>query len=871
MTNIIHSQLTSTMNYFAKFLFFSLVLINSSLFGQTEYISAKVEGLNLYYSEAGCSDCLLTPDPRWRCNVLMQGASSPTFSWDKDVQDMGACGWQGYTNPTWVPLQTNLPINAFLKLDFNGWEAEGFGCGAVDADCAGYSIIYNIIMRDSTPCQWHTFVASRTCTSDLVTGTYQIKGRFFWQYSAIKAGTIATAQSICSGGNPALLTSTLAGSLHGTYQWQDSVTGGTWQNISGANTATYDPPILTTTTHYRRKISVNCSGTLTAYSNTITITVTPINDISIAGTASSMCSGTSQTLTATVTGGATCTVQWQRSTTGAAPWTNVGGNVTTLSTGALSVNTSYRAYRTCTNLGCGTDTSNIFSISIIAKPSTPTGSNVSRCGAGTVNLSVGGCTGGTIDWYDASTAGNFLGTGATYSSSLASTTTFYAECTLNGCKSTRKAIVATVNPSISVNAGTDKTICQGQSVGLQAIASGGTGTITYSWTNSAGTSATPTVSPTSTLTYVVTAKDAVNCTTTDNVMVSVYPTSTAGAAFLNINTAYNNPVANVGSYPVHNYCANALNVIARNSSNILDNQIIMFPNALCAGGLSLEDNPVLLVTSTTMNGTLSVQIPQNASGTISHIEAGLYGPLPASGPLVLPLSVSQLNCEENLDLHSSALSFSGNIPSAGKYLLVIDTEGDKGDFIVNLNFNSVPLTADLLSFKGNISEKSDILTWQTSKENNLDFFEVEKLAENGEFISLGKIAPKGNSFNEYEFTYSQPQNGNNVYRLSFQDMDGKRTYAPNWVQLFHNAMFGIDLFPNPSQGEIKLKWQQENTEDAEIRFFLYDAMGKQIYFQLFTLEARKESVISIQSLPKGAYFYRILGDNISQKGKIVRE
>jgi hypothetical protein len=861
------------MNYFVYHLPLVFLLSISSLFAQTEYISAKVEGLDLYYTEAGCVDCLLSPDPRWRTNVLMQGASAPTFAWDKDVQDMGTCGWKGFTNPTWVPLQTNLPAAAFLMLDFDGWEAEGFGCGATDAACGGYSIIYNIIMRDSTPCQWHTFVASRTCTSDGITGTYQVKGRFYWQYSALKGGTIAAAQTICSGGDPALLTSTVAGSTHGTYQWQDSLAGGTWQNISGANSATYDPPILTITKYYRRKISVNCSGTLTAYSNIIAITVTPINDISITGL-SSVCSGTIQNLIATVTGGSTCTIQWQKSTTGAAPWTNMGTNSTTLSSGTQTLATTYRAYRTCTNLGCGADTSNLFAVSVIPKPATPTGINVSRCGTGSVSVSVSGCAAGTIDWYDASTNGNFLGTGTPFNiSALAATTTYYAECTISGCKSTRKAIIATVNPAISVNAGTDKTICQGQSVGLQAIASGGTGTITYSWTNGAGTSATPTVSPASSLTYIVTAKDGVNCTATDNVMVSVYPTSTAGAAFVNVNTAYNSPVANVGAYPVHNYCATSLNFLARNSNHTAENGGQMFTNALCASGLSVEDNPIFLVTDINVNGNLSVSIPQNASGTISHIEMGLYGPLPSSGLLVLPLSVAQLTCEEVLNLHSTALSFTAPIATTGKYLLVADTEGDKGSFVINLNFNSLPLSADFRSFEGKIKENTDFLSWKTTKEVNVDFFEIEKMAENGTFISLGKIAAKGNSnvLNEYVFVNEKPQQGKNTYRLSVRDIDGNSNFAQNLVELYHNAAFTIQLYPNPAKQEIALAWQNTNSADAEIHFLLYNTFGQQVQNKQLLLEMGKEARISLAALPSGTYFYRVFGENGSQNGKIVKE
>ncbi|MFN0201082.1 MAG: T9SS type A sorting domain-containing protein [Bacteroidia bacterium] len=864
------------MNQVSTTLFFFLVLSLSQVLAQTEYISAKVEGLDLYYSEAGCSDCLASPDPRWRSNILLQGASQATFSWNVEVQEMGACGWDGHTNPSWVPLQTSLLVNAFLKLDFDGWEAEGFGCGATDAACGGYSIIYNILLKDSTPCQWHTFIASRTCTSDGITGTYQVKGRFWWQYSAVKGGTIATNQTICPGGDPVLLTSTVAGSNYGTYQWQDSVSGSTWQNISGATSATFDPPVLTATKSYRRKTTVTCGAGLVAYSNVITITVTPNNDISVAPVLASVCSGTGTSLTATVTGGSTCTIQWQRSATGTAPWTNIGTNSTSANTGALSSAMNYRAYRTCTNSGCGIDTSNIVTVSVIPKPSTPTGSNVSRCGNGTFNLTVSACASGagTVNWYDASTAGNLVGTGNPFTTpSLSATTNFYAECFANGCASTRKLITATVNPAVSVTAGLDKHICQGQNIGLQAIGSGGTGTITYSWNNGAGTSATPTVSPTTTLTYLVTAKDAVNCTATDNVTVNVYPSGTAGAAFLDVNTAYNNPVPNSGTYPVNNYCAVPLNVIARTIPSLQGGGGVLLPNAICSSGLSVEDNPIFLVIDIPVGGDLSVQIPQEATGSISQIEAGLYGVLPSSGPLTLPLSVSQVHCEENADLHNSLLGFTSNITTVGKYLLVLDTGGDKGNFTVILSFAPNPLACELFDFKGEIIDNQDILSWVTLSETNSDYFEVQHQNKQNEFIPLGKVAAKGtsNTLTTYTFTHSHPHLGKNIYRLAIYDIDGKFNYFQNLVEIFHDNRLAIQLYPNPAQTEITLARAQTQSQDAQIFFAIYNELGQVLQLTPLVLQRNQPQVISLEKLNSGVYFYRIFGENGNQFGKFIKE
>ncbi len=74
------------------------------------------------------------------------------------------------------------------------------------------------------------------------------------------------------------------------------------------------------------------------------------------------------------------------------------------------------------------------------------GSNV---GTGTVNLSGTASSGATLDWYDAASGGNLLGSGTSFTTpSISSTTTYYAEArnTTTGCiSSARTAVVAIIS------------------------------------------------------------------------------------------------------------------------------------------------------------------------------------------------------------------------------------------------------------------------------------------------------------------------------------------------------------------------------------------------------------------------------------------
>jgi len=96
--------------------------------------------------------------------------------------------------------------------------------------------------------------------------------------------------------------------------------------------------------------------------------------------------------------------------------------------------------------------------------------------------------------------------------------------------------IASGNPALRVakwcppqpEAGSDVAICNGANTQLSA--SGGT---TYSWSPATGldnpNSQNPIASPTSTTTYTVTIYSAYGCTSTDNVVVTVYPLPTAEA------------------------------------------------------------------------------------------------------------------------------------------------------------------------------------------------------------------------------------------------------------------------------------------------------------------------------------------------------
>jgi len=114
---------------------------------------------------------------------------------------------------------------------------------------------------------------------------------------------------------------------------------------------------------------------------------------------------------------------------------------------------------------------------------------------------------------------NGLGSTQTVNVNPTITTTYTVTITdVNGCTATDQTVV-NINPALTVDAGANATLCNGQSIVLSASASGGTPAYTYSWSDGLANGATR--NPATTTTYTVTVTDSKGCMATDVVTLTV--------------------------------------------------------------------------------------------------------------------------------------------------------------------------------------------------------------------------------------------------------------------------------------------------------------------------------------------------------------
>ena len=176
------------------------------------------------------------------------------------------------------------------------------------------------------------------------------------------------------------------------------------------------------------------------------------------------------------------------------------------------------------------------------------GTNQNICFAGTTSIggnpvASGGSGGFNYAWSPSAT----LNSGAIPNpdaNPVVSTTYLLQVTDLAGC--TREDSVSVqVNPQIFADAGADTLLCQGSQLilGGSPSGAGGSGSLTYSWTPTAGLgnpiSSNPVATVTAAITYQLQVQDAQGCSQTDEVNLAILPDPQADFNFLAMQDSVN--------------------------------------------------------------------------------------------------------------------------------------------------------------------------------------------------------------------------------------------------------------------------------------------------------------------------------------------
>ena len=312
-------------------------------------------------------------------------------------------------------------------------------------------------------------------------------------------------QTICNGANV-----TIGGSPTGP-------TGATfaWDNGASLSNSTLANPVASPTTTTTYTVTVT-SANLCTSTDQVTITVNPLPTAD-AGIDQTICEGATVTIGGSPTGPTGATYSWDN-----------GGSLSSTSiANPIADPITTTTYSVTVTDGNSCSSIDQVTITVNPAPNVDAGADQTICSGASVTI--GGSptsttAGVTYAWGNGASLNST--TSANPSASPIVTTTYTVTVTDgNSCTSTDQVTV-TVNSLPAVDAGADRTICEGANTALGGSPTGPAGA-SYLWNNAGSLNnanvANPVASPITTTTYSVTVTDGNGCSAIDQVLVTVNP------------------------------------------------------------------------------------------------------------------------------------------------------------------------------------------------------------------------------------------------------------------------------------------------------------------------------------------------------------
>jgi hypothetical protein len=615
--------------------------------------------------------------------------------------------------------------------------------------------------------------------------------------AASTSGTISPTTSVTFTATPT------NGGGSPTYQWKKNGTDVGTNSTTYTNATWANNDVITCV----MTSSSVCASPTTATSNAVTVsvttTVTPSVSIAITTGSQTTCAGSSVTFTATPTNGGTPTYVWQKNGATISGAVSSTYTTTSLANGDIitCIMTSSLANATPT-----TATSNSVTMTVNALPSVTLSNTGANNSVGTAVLSVNTTTASDIKWYNGATLAN---------TSALTTATGSTVAGGNGQGSAANQLYYPVG--IYFDASGNIYVSDQGNHRIQKWAVGATTGTTVAGGNGAGSAANQLNSPN-----------------------GIY-----------VDAAGNMYIADASNHRIQKWAVGATTgttVAGGNGQGSAANQLNT-PYGIyvdAAGNMYIVD-------------ILNHRIQKWAVGaTTGTTVAGGNGQGSAANRLNFPRAIYvdgagnvYITDESNNRVQKWAPPAAVNTytpTTAGSYTAVVTVNGCSATTNA-ITVSSTVLPVEWLSFTGYNKGAVNVLTWTTANEVNNKGFNVERLMDNGQWITLGFVNAKSKAAS-YDFTDNTPLS-TSYYRLRQIDSDGKETLS-KVVSVSRNASTKLKVYPNPVSNVLTIE-----TNDATGSFQILNLLGQQVLSGKTTAQR-----IDVSALPQGSYVLKVGAEQV---------
>lgn len=181
-----------------------------------------------------------------------------------------------------------------------------------------------------------------------------------------------------------------------------------------------------------------------------------------------------------------------------------------------------------------------------------------------------------------------------------------------------------------------------------------------------------------------------------------------------------------------------------------------------------------------------------------------------------------------------------------------------------------PLPITLSYMQNSCEDGRTLIEWNTTSEQNNDYFAIEKSDENFNFIEIGRVLGSGNSNVNQSYAFTDPtfNEKTTYYRIKQVDYNGEHTYYRVLASNCYNPAFEV---VNTSLSNTSLDFIINSFEKEYITVYLYDIHGKLVAEEKRNLTVGNNKLnISSLNISSGIYMINIVGEVHQYQTKVLR-
>jgi trimeric autotransporter adhesin len=231
------------------------------------------------------------------------------------------------------------------------------------------------------------------------------------------------------------------------------------------------------------------------------------------------------------------------------------------------------------------------------------------------------------------------------------------------------------------------------------------------------------------------------------------------------------------------------------------------------------------------------------------------------------------NCTSNSNITTTAVTMRhAEAFGTGGYVLQGTVTSFSTFFFSSATLITLPV--NLVSFDGELQGESTLLDWQTSSEQQVSHFVIERSLNGTTFEDIGTVAATGNSSTAIDYSYTDFQAGKQpavviYYRLRIVDIDGNIKYSDIINVSLASIAGKVVVTPNPTGRVAKVILTAANAGLA--KWSIADNAGRVVLQGNGQVQEGNNTInINVEKLAAGLYYLDVSGPGIAEKVKLQK-